>query len=110
MPKKLRGRAGADRAAHKNEESASPGRLPRKLVIPQAINAIARRRLFNELDQRASVPVTWVHAPPGAGKTVLLSTYVRARHPGATWYSVDITDRDVQSLVAHSRLAVKAVV
>src|SRR5262249_45039442 len=40
-------------------------------------------------------PVTWVWAPPGAGKTTLVATYLAARTTRGLWHRVDEGDADV---------------
>jgi LuxR family transcriptional regulator, maltose regulon positive regulatory protein len=83
--------------------------LPAKLLRPKHARAIHRPRL-QRLLTRAAAPVTWVHAPAGAGKTFLLAAYLDARTKPALWYEVDASDRDVSTLFHHVRLAAEHVV
>src|SRR6185436_17568057 len=63
-------------------------RLPRspvsmiiaKVAVPSCAEGVARERLFATLDA-AHAPVTWIGAPPGAGKTTLAASYLRTQ-PG----------------------------
>jgi two-component SAPR family response regulator len=50
--------------------------------------------LFELLDAAATQPVTWLTAPPGAGKTSLISSYIEARRLPTIWYQVDSGDAD----------------
>jgi LuxR family maltose regulon positive regulatory protein len=68
--------------------------LPRHLVL--------RDRLFAELDRGAGGRLTLLSAPAGAGKTVLLSSWLQARElPGTVcWLSLDADDNDAARLIA----------
>jgi hypothetical protein len=68
-----------------------------KLTIPRDARVHPRERLFKALDRASSRKVTWVSAPPGAGKTVLLASWLRARRRRALWITLDEGD-DVASL------------
>jgi LuxR family maltose regulon positive regulatory protein len=66
-----------------------------KLTRPKVHRALPRERLFGHLDEARERPLVWVVAPPGAGKTTLVSSYVEARKLKAAWYHVDPGDDDV---------------
>lgn len=70
--------------------------LPAKLRMPVALPAalLARDRLFEALDGDGASQAVWVAGPPGAGKTVLVQTWVQARRPVYLWYRVDSADTD----------------
>jgi DNA-binding SARP family transcriptional activator len=65
-----------------------------KTTRPSARGVIPRPRLFRLLDATRSRPVTWVWGPPGAGKTSLVASYLRARRLAGLWYQIDSGDAD----------------
>ncbi len=63
---------------------------------------VRRPRLVARLDAASGLPLTVVSAPPGFGKTTLLSQWVAQRPPGATaWVSLDEDDNDPVRLWSH---------
>ncbi len=61
-------------------ELRRPRPLEDKLRIPQfSFPVLPRRRLTNRLDQATRRPVTLVHGPAGAGKTVACASWAAAR-------------------------------
>jgi LuxR family maltose regulon positive regulatory protein len=66
----------------------SPPRTPRALI--------ARPRLLDMLDAGVQGPVTLIAAPPGAGKSALVSSWVAERTPPGpvAWLSLDTDDAD----------------
>src|SRR5262245_39426319 len=66
-----------------------------KLTRPKVHRALHRDRLFGHLDEARDRPLVWVVAPPGAGKTTLISSYIEARKLKAAWYHVDAGDDDI---------------
>ncbi|HEX4329104.1 MAG TPA: hypothetical protein VH105_20100, partial [Burkholderiales bacterium] len=77
-----------------------------KLSKPRIRGAIPRERLFNLLDENRAHPVVWIAGPPGAGKTVLLSTYLEARKLPAVWFEIDSGEADPAAFFYYLRLAV----
>jgi DNA-binding SARP family transcriptional activator len=49
--------------------------------------------------------VTWVCAPPGAGKTTLVASYLASRRLRAVWYQLDEGDGDVATFFYYLGLA-----
>jgi LuxR family maltose regulon positive regulatory protein len=78
--------------------SGSAGNLPAtKFALPAAQPAtIVRERLLEALDDGIRRPLTLISAPPGAGKTALLGSWIAAgRAPGpVAWLSLDVADGD----------------
>jgi ATP/maltotriose-dependent transcriptional regulator MalT/DNA-binding SARP family transcriptional activator len=66
-----------------------------KLTRPKVHRALPRERLFHQLDDSRERPMVWVTAPPGSGKTTLVSSYVEARKIPHAWYQVDAGDEDL---------------
>lgn len=65
-----------------------------KLSRPRLHDTVPRERLFRRLDALQSLPVTLVAAPPGAGKTTLVASYLESRKLGGIWFQVDAGDVD----------------
>src|SRR5215510_5058332 len=70
-----------------------------------APTTVARPRLFHRLDRARRRPVTWVWGPPGAGKTTLVASYLRARKVRSLWYQLDEGDADVATFFYYLGLA-----
>jgi DNA-binding SARP family transcriptional activator len=82
-------------AAPDQPEPSTPMASFAKLSPPRLFDIVSRHRLFAALDALARHPAVWIQAPPGAGKTALVASYVEARGRPARWYQVDEGDRDV---------------
>jgi ATP/maltotriose-dependent transcriptional regulator MalT/DNA-binding SARP family transcriptional activator len=76
-----------------------------KLSRPRLFDALARPRLYALLDQGATRPIVWICAPPGAGKTTLVASYVEARDRPCLWYHLDAADGDPATFVHYMRIA-----
>jgi LuxR family transcriptional regulator, maltose regulon positive regulatory protein len=78
--------------------SSAAGNLPAtKFALPPSQAAIiVRDRLLEALDDGIRRPLTLISAPPGAGKTALLGSWIGAgRAPGpVAWLSLDAADAD----------------
>ena len=92
----------------------SPKRTTKRVTIPAKISAphltetYDRRRLFRTLDRaRRTKRVVWISAPAGAGKTSVVTTYLRARRLRALWYNVDIRDADVAHVFHYLAMAAR---
>jgi len=65
-----------------------------KITRPNLQNIYLRDNFFSILDSCLDKPVIWITAPPGAGKTTLVSSYIESRNLGCLWYQVDKRDTD----------------
>lgn len=65
-----------------------------KLSRPRLYDSVPRERLFARLDDHQRLPVTLIAAPPGAGKTTLVASWLESRKLGGIWYQVDAGDAD----------------
>jgi ATP/maltotriose-dependent transcriptional regulator MalT/DNA-binding SARP family transcriptional activator len=76
-----------------------------KLSRPRIYRVTPRERLFRLLDERREHPVVWLSGAPGAGKTVLVASYLEARKLAAVWYHVDPGDADPATFFYYLGLA-----
>ena len=76
-----------------------------KLTRPKLYDAVARPRLFALLDEASKRPVVWLCAPPGAGKSTLVASYLEERGLRHIWYQIDAGDADPATFVHYMRLA-----
>ncbi|MGB5844060.1 MAG: hypothetical protein WBG94_06430, partial [Anaerolineales bacterium] len=69
--------------------------LSTKLFIPEPRQRyIIRRSLLEQLDGGLSRKLTLVAAPPGYGKSTLLSIWIKERDFPTAWLSLDAEDND----------------
>jgi ATP/maltotriose-dependent transcriptional regulator MalT/DNA-binding SARP family transcriptional activator len=76
-----------------------------KTTRPTRAGILVRPRLVRRLDLARKKPVTWVWAPPGAGKTTLVASYIAARKARGLWYQIDEGDADVGTFFYYLGLA-----
>jgi DNA-binding SARP family transcriptional activator len=81
------------------------GTRPAKICRPILHEPVPRERLFNLLDDARPHPLVWVGAPPGAGKTTLIASWLEARQASAVWYQLDSTDADPATFFYYLGLA-----
>ncbi|GAB6057986.1 BTAD domain-containing putative transcriptional regulator [Desulfonatronum parangueonense] len=74
-----------------------------RFIPPEVGTLVVRQRLFDSLDEASSRPITWISAPPGSGKTLLVASYVLERKQPLIWYQLD--ESDIEPAVFLSRLA-----
>ncbi|WP_413935011.1 hypothetical protein [Nitrospira sp. BLG_1] len=94
----------------KKMEQSIPDRnrpLPSKLTPPRLPKIVPRARLFRELDRARTRPIIWIAAPPGAGKTTLVASYLHARRLRPLWYTVDERDGDLATFFHYLSLAAR---
>ena len=78
---------------------------PAKVTAPEITGYFPRERLFRLLDAVRKRPVVWISAPPGSGKTTLVSSYIDVRRLPRLWYQVDERDADVATFFYYMGLA-----
>jgi ATP/maltotriose-dependent transcriptional regulator MalT/DNA-binding SARP family transcriptional activator len=76
-----------------------------KLTRPRLYDALARPRLYRLLDDALERPIVWLCAPPGAGKTTLVASWLEARALRHLWYQVDVGDSDPATFLHYLRTA-----
>lgn len=81
--------------------------LPSKLTPPRLPKVVPRARLFRQLDRARTRPIIWIAAPPGAGKTTLVASYLHARRLRPLWYTVDERDGDLATFFHYLSLAAR---
>src|SRR4030067_1315859 len=78
-----------------------------KLTKPKSANVLLRKRLFQLLDEACKKLVIWLTAPPGAGKTTLVTTYLDEKKLPCIWYQIDEGDGDIASFFHSMGIAAK---
>ena len=78
-----------------------------KLTCPSSERTFPRKRLFRRLDQARTRPVIFITAPPGSGKTSLVSSYLKDRKLPCLWYQMDEGDADLATFFYYMGLAAK---
>ncbi|MHB1941585.1 MAG: BTAD domain-containing putative transcriptional regulator [Acidiferrobacteraceae bacterium] len=79
--------------------------FPAKVSPPKPSRVLARTRLFRRLDSAQKEGIAWVAGPPGSGKTILVSSYLRARRRPFLWYQIDAGDADPATFFHYLTLA-----
>jgi ATP/maltotriose-dependent transcriptional regulator MalT/DNA-binding SARP family transcriptional activator len=79
-----------------------------KLTRPRLYRSLQRERLFRWIDNASACQAAWITAPPGSGKTALVSSYIEARDLPAIWYQVDSGDADPASFFYYLASAVQS--
>ena len=65
-----------------------------KLTLPDVSFSIPRDRLFQQIDTALQHSGSWISAPGGSGKTVLVASYLAARKRPVLWMRLDAGDSD----------------
>ena len=78
-----------------------------KLTPPALASVLYRKRLFRLLDHATTSPLTWITASPGAGKSILLASYLRKQTRKVIWYRLDAGDEDPSTFFGYLKKAVE---
>ncbi len=71
-----------------------------KFRAPHLAVSLPRPRLFARLDDCADVPLAWISAAPGMGKTTLLASYLAQHAQPFLWYRCDGNDTALSKFYA----------
>jgi LuxR family maltose regulon positive regulatory protein len=99
------------RSGATHSEMRSGGLLATKLVAPlPRWRPVPRPRLVRLLEAGTRGPLTLVAAPPGAGKTILLASWMMGGHPPGpvAWVTVDRGDDNPTRFWAHVVAALRS--
>ncbi len=81
-------------------------RTAAKITQPRLARPLTRQRLHDVLEGMLTEhAVVWIAAPPGFGKTFLVSSYLESRGRPVLWYQVDERDEDIASWFHYLTLA-----
>ena len=78
-----------------------------KISPPSLSGIFSRKHLFKIIDSKRRQPVIWICGPPGAGKTTLVASYLKALKFPSIWYRLDEGDDDIGSFFYFMGLAAK---
>lgn len=76
-----------------------------KVTRPVFSGVCLRKKLFSRLDKARTRPVAWICGPPGAGKTILASSYTETKKLSCLWYRADSGDADPATFFYYMREA-----
>ncbi len=98
------------------DEDASSRQEPRRQLfesklVPPIVRpeTVRRTRVLDQLEQDRDSPIVSVVAPPGYGKTTLLSQWAERSATRVAWLTVDEADNDPESLLAYTAAALDRV-
>lgn len=79
-----------------------------KFTRPGTDGLLRRDRLYARMDEARGQPLVWIAAPPGAGKTSLVSSWIEERQLPCLWYQVDAGDADPAAFFYYFGVAVSS--
>lgn len=107
----MRGELWTSERAHSSRVEDQAPTIATKLLPPLTPGyLIIRKRLLDRLDAGAAGPLVLLCAPPGAGKSVLLASWLQTRRQPepVAWLSLDEDDNDASRLAADLLSALRA--
>jgi LuxR family transcriptional regulator, maltose regulon positive regulatory protein len=78
-----------------------------KISRPLQKGVCLRHRLFKKLNSLCHLPVIWISAPAGSGKTTLVSSYINHRKKPCLWYQLDSGDEDLATFFYYMGQAIR---
>lgn len=66
-------------------------------IVKVEIPTLERTRLFSLLDSARSIPLIWINAPAGSGKSTLINSYLKTRKLRSLWYTCTDEDNNLAS-------------
>lgn len=84
----------------------NPLRFLPKVNPPRLSTIVQRERIFKLFDDAHEVPVLWVAAPPGSGKTTAVASYLASRQLPKAWLQLDRGDNDPASFFHFLSIAI----
>lgn len=109
----LHGSSSPEKNEHHKSEIPTLGTpiLATKLYIPpHRPNVVLRPRLTALMNKGLDRKLTLISAPPGFGKTTLVSEWIAATERPAAWLSMDEGDNDITRFLTHLIAALKPIV
>ncbi|TXK98109.1 hypothetical protein BMR08_02620 [Methylococcaceae bacterium CS2] len=64
-------------------------RFPSKIIPPKFQSVFERQRLFDLLTENLHRPLVWINGSPGAGKTLLVCSWLEKQQARFLWYRMD---------------------
>lgn len=80
---------------------------PLKQHIPLTPGTVDRPRLLERLERAIEHRLTLVSAPPGYGKSTLVSQFARQTEHPTVWHTIEERERDLPALYRHMTLALQ---
>ncbi|MDH5612966.1 MAG: hypothetical protein OEY66_10975 [Gammaproteobacteria bacterium] len=81
--------------------------IPAKITAPVLGDVVHRERLYKIIDESSQIPIIFISAPAGYGKTTLVNAYIEKRNIPCLWYKIDAGDGDISSFFYHFGMASK---
>lgn len=93
----------------KNDMNVTEVRLLKTTIPGDGSVMISRMRLLDRLDHLAHLPIVFITATTGIGKTTLASEWARRRGTSVAWYTLDADDNEYRQFIAGIMQALRSV-
>ncbi len=74
-------------------------RYPIKITPPTYEHVFERERLYNIVEQNKTCNTIWVNGPPGAGKTVFITSLLKKLKAKFLWYRIDSSENNLEDIL-----------